>query len=81
MKDSATEISKKKIEESEMDNFAFTMQIFSSAAANVAKKRFSKFIKDLNEELKDIEKGSEDSLKEPLHFLFSGIFPILREKY
>lgn len=81
MKDSATEISKKKIEESEMDNFAFTMQIFSSAAANVAKKRFIKFIKDLNEELKDIEKGSEDSLKEPLHFLFSGIFPILREKH
>lgn len=80
MKDTATEISKKKSEEIEMDNFAFTMQIFSSAAANVAKKRFSKFIKELNEELKEIEKGNEDSLEEPLHVLFSGIFPILREK-
>jgi len=80
MKDTSTEISKNKIEESDMDNFAFTMQIFSSAAASVAKERFSKFIKDLNKELKEIEKESDNSVDEPLHFLFSGIFPILREK-
>lgn len=80
MKDTSTEISKNKIEESDMDNFAFTVQIFSSAAASVAKERFIKFIKDLNKELKDIEKESDNSVDEPLHFLFSGIFPILREK-
>ncbi len=79
MKDTATEISKKKIEELEIENFTFTMQIFSSAAAKITQKRFKKFIVELNKELKDIEKEREDTPNEQIHFFFSGIFPILRE--